>query len=290
LLRKLGRVDTLRDLPLVARRPQQQQLTRDSLSAAMEAALLPCGTLDDRKMDQPPDADAAPASVQPTDAPSTDAPDVEMAEAAESLPPAEPPQPPAEEAPPADEMPSTSQGADEAPPADKVITTTLQVITTTEPPGPSAVQPPSSPPSSPPPIPLTRVSLRDAAGGAVALADLTAVECRLFLHGQRVPSGEAVVSDAVVRWCVDYNAADPPQLIVHTLTARYVLGAAEHACDESYAALWLPLVRSVRLTAAVVAAARARESDVWAAVGAHLSPAEQLAEWPFVREQCAHLT
>ena len=44
-------------------------------------------------------------------------------------------------------------------------------------------------------------------------------------------------------------------------------------------------MRSVRLTAAVIAAARARESDVWAAVGAHLSPEEQLLEWPFVRSQ-----
>ena len=124
----------------------------------------------------------------------------------------------------------------------------------------------------------------------IALADLASCECRLFLHGTGVSSGDAVVSDAVVRWCVDYNAADPPHVLVHTLTSLYQLAAAEDACTAVYAPLWLPLVRSVRLTSAILAAVRAREADVWAAVAAHLSPEEQLAEWPFVRDQMRALS
>ena len=97
--------------------------------------------------------------------------------------------------------------------------------------------------------------------------------------------GTPLESDAIVRWYVDYNA-EPPRLIVQSLSAQmYALSVTGATCSEAYAPHWLPIVQSITLAAAVAAAAQAREPDVWAVVAAHLTLDEQLAEWPFVRNQ-----
>ena len=135
-----------------------------------------------------------------------------------------------------------------------------------------------------PPVQLVDVSLCDKDGTMVVLTALAESSTRLYMHGTTAGAGPAVRSDAVVRWYVDYDG-EGPVVVVQSLSARYALLAKDSTASGRYAALWSPVVRSVTLTAAVLAAARDRVHDVWAVAAPHLSVDEQLLEWPFVREQ-----
>jgi hypothetical protein len=130
---------------------------------------------------------------------------------------------------------------------------------------------------------LSDITLCDASDTALPFTALAQATEPLYLHGLSA-NGDRVTSDAVGRWFVDYGGTEGPMMLVQTSTAHYKVPVTDAIANEAYAELWLPLVRSVKLAAAVLAAGQRREKDVWAAAAPHLTVEEQVAEWPFVRE------
>ena len=66
---------------------------------------------------------------------------------------------------------------------------------------PPATAPAPAPAAAPERVALTRISLCDAAGGSVALENLSAVEYRCFLHGTRSDTDEVIVRRCVRLRC-----------------------------------------------------------------------------------------
>ena len=133
---------------------------------------------------------------------------------------------------------------------------------------------------------LSAVRVEADDGVLVCLTALGADARVLWLSGVD-DGGAAVEAEPIARWYLSY-ATSPPSIFVRTDAGVYSLPALDAVATEAYAPLWRPLVQGIRLVAGLrqaTADGHNGQGAVWDLVAPELDRRQQLAYWPFVREQ-----